>query len=705
MSPTRSLRSSLLPALLGMLWWAPGAHAEVARVSIKLVAGPDGQPNDFWSLDRVLQWMDDVNRIYETHTAIRFDLIEIRTIQPPSTPFSWSAVIPYYTTFMEDQASSDPSMFYWRTDAINVFLVDEIVGAGGLCSFSDGLHQEIIFVEPGIADGSVGLAHELGHYLNLRHTHANFEGASGGCAGYFAGDCVADTPNDINPGFCSSLFSPFPNPTVCKTTLLAALYGAGSGSYKTLFYNVMSYHGPRTPIDALLTPGQAERALDTLLDERSHVLAEPGTAFRHYYFGDFDGDGRTDVFRYMLGAGEVVYLSNGSAFTYAGAWKAAGNGIGPKGFYVGDFDGDGKDDVMRYRLSAGGSPQVEVMLSTGSSFGPVLVWANCDIADGNGGFYVADYNGDGRDDVMRWISGIGCDVWISNGAAFVPIGAWSGAGQGQGAGFFPGDFNGDGRADLARQHTSSLPDLDTDVRLSTGANFQSFGYWTDAEFAETAKLGWYVGDFDGNGSDDIFRYVAGSSGAEMQLSTGWTFQPAGSWTGAGYGSGAYGWHVGDFNGDGKDDLYRVTFSASNIYLSTGASFKKPSDYAGPVYDPMHLDVTLSGNGKTTLQLAGMPSTTIVGLVMLSASPPELLAQGSFLGFNFDALTASLLASPPSSANPFFFVPPMVPGVFPAGPLTIPAGAFPAGLTLDFMVAVLVPGDDPIVASNVVRKTY
>lgn len=705
MSLVYRLSGSLVSAFLCMLWSAPSAHAEVARVSIKLVAGPDGSPNEFWGVDRVFQWMDDVNRIYETHTSIRFDLIEVRTIHPPSTPYSWSVVDPHDSAAMEDQASSNPSTFYWRNDAINVFLVDDLVGAGGLCSFSDGLHQEIVFVEPKISDGSVGLAHELGHYLNLRHTHANFEGPGGGCSGLFAGDCVADTPNDINPGICYSPLFPVPNPVACTTTLLAALYGSGSENYDTLFYNVMSYHGPQTPSDALLTPGQAERALDTLLVERSHVLAEPGTAFKHYYFGDFNGDGKTDMFRYVFGAGEVVYLSNGTGFDYSGSWKTAGNGIGPKGFYIGDYNGDGMDDVMRYRLPAGGSPQVEVLLSTGSAFGSAQVWASCDIGDGSAGFYVADYNGDSRDDIMRWVSGVGCDVWISNGGAFVPAGSWSGAGQGQGDGFFAGDFNGDGRADLARQHSSSLPDLDTDVRLSTGTSFQSFGYWTGVEFSDAAKQGWYVGDFDGNGSDDMFRYVSGSSGADPLLSSGWSFDAAGSWTTAGYGSGAYGWHVGDFNGDGKSDIYRVTFSSSNIYFSTGASFKKLSDYAGPTYNPMMLDVVISGNGKTTLQLADMPNTTIVGLVMLSASPPALLAQGSFLGFNFDALSASLLGSPPSGSNPFFFVPPMATGVFPAAPLTIPAGVFPSGLTLDFMVAVLVPGDDPIVASNIVRRTY
>ena len=61
----------------------------------------------------------------------------------------------------------------------------------------------------------------------------------------------------------------------------------------------------------------------------------------------------------------------------------------------------------------------------------------------------------------------------------------------------------------------------------------SFGSWTGAGHGTD---GWYVGDFNGDGNDDIFRYVAGTSGADVFLSNGTKFVYSGSWTGSGHGT-------------------------------------------------------------------------------------------------------------------------------------------------------------------------
>jgi hypothetical protein len=159
--------------------------------------------------------------------------------------------------------------------------------------------------------------------------------------------------------------------------------------------------------------------------------------------------------------------------------------------------------------------------------------------------------------------------------AFVYSGSWTGAGK-AGAGWFIGDFNGDGKKDIFRYYPGVSG---ADMFLSDGTQFNSVGSWTGAGYGSD---GWYVGDFNGDGRSDIFRYLPGVSGADMFLSDGTQFNSVGSWTGAGYGSD--GWYVGDFNGDGKDDIMRYTPGmGSEVFLSDGTQFVSAGIWTGAGY--------------------------------------------------------------------------------------------------------------------------
>ncbi|MGA2587815.1 MAG: SBBP repeat-containing protein [Candidatus Aminicenantales bacterium] len=157
--------------------------------------------------------------------------------------------------------------------------------------------------------------------------------------------------------------------------------------------------------------------------------------------------------------------------------------------------------------------------------------------------------------------------------AFVYSGSWTGAGK-AGAGWFIGDFNGDGKKDIFRYYPGVSG---ADMFLSDGTKFNSVGTWTGAGYGSN---GWYVGDFNGDGKADIFRYLPGISGADMFLSDGTQFNSVGSWTGAGYGSD--GWYVGDFNGDGKDDIFRYLpgISGADMFLSDGTQFVSVGSWTG-----------------------------------------------------------------------------------------------------------------------------
>jgi hypothetical protein len=152
-------------------------------------------------------------------------------------------------------------------------------------------------------------------------------------------------------------------------------------------------------------------------------------------------------------------------------------------------------------------------------------------------------------------------------------GSWTGAGHGT-DGWYVGDFNGDKRDDIFRY----MPGVSgAQVFLSDGTKFVYSGSWTGAGHGTD---GWYVGDFNKDGRDDIFRYVPGVSGAQVFLSDGTKFVLSGSWTGAGHGTD--GWYVGDFNGDGRDDIFRYVagVSGAQVFLSDGTKFVAKGSWTG-----------------------------------------------------------------------------------------------------------------------------
>lgn len=132
-----------------------------------------------------------------------------------------------------------------------------------------------------------------------------------------------------------------------------------------------------------------------------------------------------------------------------------------------------------------------------------------------------------------------------------------------------GDFNGDGKDDLAWYTTASGA---ITIELSTGSGFKTAGQWVTG----WGKPDWAaVGDFNGDGKADVAWYEAWNNhGIHIALSTGSTFAQKGHWI---TGVGAPDWAgVGDFNGDGKDDIAWFedwNNHAISMITSTGSALK------------------------------------------------------------------------------------------------------------------------------------
>ncbi|MBB4966728.1 FG-GAP-like repeat-containing protein [Saccharothrix violaceirubra] len=268
-----------------------------------------------------------------------------------------------------------------------------------------------------------------------------------------------------------------------------------------------------------------------------------------------------------------VSLSDGGRFVQD-SWKwHEFFGIGNEIPLTGDFNGDNRDDVATF--TQGTSGDVYVALSTGNGFSGTSVKWHDNFAFGTETPLVGDFNGDNKDDIVTFTrSGTG-DVFValSTGSGFAGTSVkWHD--------FFSignetplvGDFNGDGKDDIATFTRGDTSDVY--VALSTGSGFSPSSVWHNhfgigGEIVDS-------GDFNGDGKDDIVTFTRGEAGdVYVSLSDGTKFVQD-SWR----------WHeffairtelpeVGDFNGDGKADIATFTRgAAADVFVasSTGSAF-------------------------------------------------------------------------------------------------------------------------------------
>ena len=206
-------------------------------------------------------------------------------------------------------------------------------------------------------------------------------------------------------------------------------------------------------------------------------------------FGDFDGDGRTDVFR---ATGHRFYYSPGGSEPFV---RGAQSNLTRHGARFGDFDGDGRTDVFsvddgQWRFSSGATGSWQAL---SSSSVPLT-----DLRFG-------DFDGDGRTDVFRadgtrwYYSSAGVSAWRPLATSGLEVGSM---------GF--GDFDGDGR---------------TDVFALVGDRWQysagGAAGWAPLALSDTPVSALRFGDLDGDGRTDVFRTTGGqwyySSGGRTTL--------------------------------------------------------------------------------------------------------------------------------------------------------------------------------------------
>jgi hypothetical protein len=217
-----------------------------------------------------------------------------------------------------------------------------------------------------------------------------------------------------------------------------------------------------------------------------------------------------------------------------------------------------------------------------------------------------DFDGDGRSDVLWRHLGSGGTgenyLYFMDGKTILAsegytrtVGdpAWVVAGT--------GDFDGDGKADILWRNTATGQNY---VYFMDGKTIKP----TEGYIRTVADQTWQVagiGDFDGDGKDDILWRQAGTGQNYVYFMDGKTIKPSegyirtvadGSWQVAG---------VGDLDGDGRDDIvWRRTSTGENyVYFMDGKTIKPSEGFLRTVADAawqVKALADLDGDGKADI---------------------------------------------------------------------------------------------------------
>jgi hypothetical protein len=300
--------------------------------------------------------------------------------------------------------------------------------------------------------------------------------------------------------------------------------------------------------------------------------------FQNVYAGDFNGDGKDDI---LVHSGNAIhiYRSNGSQLdvVFSAVERVPGSWQFTPGdrFFVGDFNGDGKDEVAVFNGTNWVMEYLGLLVDDGANGLKLIArydnsMPGWDFTPGDR-FYVADFNGDGKKDLFVFNGSNWAIPYVgmlrSTGTGFALAKRYDANMPGwemrPGDRHVVGDFSGDGKEDLWVFNGSnwSIPYLGMLRSNGTSLSMSKRYDGTMPGWQMRANDRHYVGDFDGDGKADLYVFNG----------TNWSIAYLGMLESTGsqlsmtrrYDGNAPGWQmrahdmhwIADVNRDGKADLF------------------------------------------------------------------------------------------------------------------------------------------------------
>lgn len=317
---------------------------------------------------------------------------------------------------------------------------------------------------------------------------------------------------------------------------------------------------------------------------------------------DFNGDGHLDIvtnnYTVMMGNGDGTFQTSANYTSSSNAYAVA----------TGDFNGDGKPDFATARYD--GAVGVWLNKGDGTFQAPVLYQIGAAPRD----IVVADFNNDGIPDIAvasRQGQGIGVGVLLGVGdGTFQPVVTYL-AGRRQTA-LAVADFNGDGNADIVAVDGDDLLQEVTVLLGAGDGTFHTTAFY-DAAFAQFVA----TGDFNNDGRPD-FVVLDESNQLHVFLGNGdatFAEQPPGALTQNWSGGLFFSLAIGDFDGDGNQDVAWTGSGAPTIsvFLGNGdGTFRGAVNFpAGPGEAGSVVAAEFNGDGRTDLAVTNSSTVQIL----------------------------------------------------------------------------------------------